>query len=91
MKIKYMENIFRIPNLMSTHYLTIEQIKDIISDINSMNNLLYHLEDQVKNVRQIIENKKNFLITNCKHDIQINRHAYGEHTEFYCSICKMDL
>jgi N-acetylglutamate synthase-like GNAT family acetyltransferase len=76
---------------MSTHYLTLEQIKSTINDINYMHNLIYQLEDQIKNMRQIIENKKDFLIANCKHDVQINRHAYSEHTEFYCTICKMDL
>jgi len=76
---------------MSASHLTLEQIVAVKNDISSMYKLMYQLEEQVKNVRNLIENKKHFLITHCKHDRQIDINARSEHTEFYCSICGMYL
>ena len=76
---------------MSTTHLTLEQILAIKNDISSTYKIMYKLEEQIKNVRNLIENKKNFLITHCKHDRQIDRTACSEHTEFYCTICGMYL
>ncbi len=76
---------------MSAANLTLEQITALKNEINSMYNVMYRLDDQIKNIKQIIEKKKEFLITYCKHNKEIDRNCYSEHTEYICSICGMDL
>ena len=67
--------------------LTIEQIKSVKSDINSLLKLTYNLEDQIKYIKTIINNKEDFLLNYCNHKKEIDRNSCGEHTEYYCSIC----
>ena len=67
--------------------LSFEQINDIKEEMNTMHNLLYQLENQVKTVRQIINNKKDYLMKNCNHNKQIDYNSCSEHTEYICSIC----
>lgn len=71
--------------------LSLKQIYDVKDDLNSMYNLLYQLDKQVQNLRQIINKKKEFLINNCNHDKQIDTNSYDEHTQFHCTICGMYL
>jgi hypothetical protein len=71
--------------------LSFEQINDIKEEMNTMHNLLYQLENQVKTVRQIINKKKDYLMKNCNHNKQIDYNSCSEHTEYICSKCGMYL
>ncbi len=72
-------------------FLTLEQINQIKTNINCMYKLLYDLENQTKMIRQIIDNEKMILHKHCNHNKEIDRTSYNDHTEFYCSVCGVDL
>ena len=74
-----------------SNYLSDQEIETIKNEINKDYNYLRHLEIQVKKISTDIQNKKDFLVKNCRHNKLIDRTNSGEHTEYYCDRCGMDL
>jgi len=72
-------------------YLTIEQINNINNNIKLLYTKIKDYKDIIINIQNEIEDNKNILIHNCNHNPKIDYNNRGEHTEYYCSICKMDL
>lgn len=53
-------------------------------EINILKNKIKFHDDNIKNIKKI-------LLNNCNHVKEINHDSYNEHTEYYCSKCKLDL
>jgi hypothetical protein len=72
-------------------FLSNDEIIKIKEEINLEYKKIYEIEKYIKQIKETIENKKEYLLNNCQHNKKIDRIVFSEHTEFYCDKCGLSL
>ena len=72
-------------------FLSITEINNIKNEIELTNIKIYKMEQEIKTLEQNIINCQNILKLECDHNKVVNHTMSDERTQFYCTICNIDL
>jgi hypothetical protein len=71
--------------------LTIKEINNIKNEIELTNSKIYKMQQEIKNLNKHLNNYYNILKNGCDHNKVINHTMTDERTQYYCTICDIDL
>jgi len=72
-------------------FLSIKEINNIKNEIELTNSKIYKIEQEIKTLEQNITNYHNILKNGCNHNKVINHMMTDEKTQYYCTVCDIDL